>query len=123
MHVMHRKSQFHRKRANLSFSFAAPNRRDLLRAMGGLALTLPLGGIFGGPLFAADDPSKAQADKLALRFAKYYKPVKVEVNPAIPAYEIPLDLAKVGNFKDVAKKLGVAEDEPSLKKNGFVVLP
>jgi hypothetical protein len=122
MHVMQHKPRFSHKRPRKSVPFLQPDRRDVLRALGGLALTLPLSGLFGGPLFAADEPSKTQADKLALRFAKYYKPVKVDVKPAIPAYELPLDLAKVTNFKDVAKKLGLADDEPSLKNNGFVVL-
>jgi Protein of unknown function (DUF3160) len=120
---MQRKPQLPHQRGPKNQPFIAPTRRDVLRALGGLALTLPLGGLFGGPLFAADDPAKANADKLALRFAKYYKPVKVDVKPAIPAYELPLDLGKVANFKDVAAKLGLADDEPSLKKHGFAVIP
>ena len=119
---MRRKARFSHKRASKNLPLFQPDRRDVLRAFGGLALTLPFGGLFGGAVFAADDASKTQADKLALRFAKYYKPVTVDVKPAIPAYDLPLDLGKVTNFKDVAKKLGLADDEPSLKKNGFVVL-
>jgi Protein of unknown function (DUF3160) len=120
---MKRYPHFAHQRRTKSLPFVEPNRRDVLRALGGLALTMPLGGLFGGPLFAADEPSKTQADKLPLRFAKYYKPVKVDANPAVPAYDLPLDLGKVANFKDVAQKLGLADDEPSLKKNGFAVIP
>ncbi len=119
---MQRKPSFPRKRGPRTLPYTEPTRRDVLRALGGAALALPLGGFFGGPLFAADDPSKTQADNLAMRFAKYYKPVKVDINPAIPATALPLDLGKVANFKEVAGLLGLAADEPSLTMNGFAVI-
>jgi hypothetical protein len=97
------------------------SRRDVLRAAGALALAYPLRPALA--LFADEGPSKMHTDNLALRFAKYYKPVKVETKPSIPAYELPLDLGKVANFKDVAAALKLDADEPSLKKNGFAVLP
>jgi hypothetical protein len=97
------------------------SRRDLLRAAGALALAYPLRPALA--LFADEAPSKMHTDNLALRFAKYYKPVKVETKPSIPAYDLPLDLGKVANFKDVAAALKLDGDEPSLKKNGFAVLP
>ena len=99
------------------------SRRDLLRAAGAVVLAYPFRGFVEGALMAAESPSKTQTDNLALRFAKYYKPVKVETKPSIPAYELPLDLNKVANFKDVAGALDLSAEEPSLKKNGFAVLP
>jgi hypothetical protein len=98
-------------------------RRDLLRAAGTLALAYPFRGFAEGALKAADAPSKTHTDNLALRFAKYYKPVKVETRPSIPGYDLPLDLDQVANFKGVAAALKLNADEPSLKKNGFAVLP
>ena len=86
------------------------------------ALTLPLLDRLGVPLLA-DEPSKTHADDLALRFARFYKPVKVDVTPHIKAYDLPLDLAKVANYKQVAQVLGLPDDEPSLKANGFTVVP
>ena len=48
-----------------------PSRRDVLRTLGGLTLTAPLTGLGGPFLFArAGDPSKQQAENLALRFAR-----------------------------------------------------
>jgi hypothetical protein len=84
---------------------------------------LPFTGYLGSGLWAASDPAKAQADSLALRFARYYKPVAVTARPKIPAYKLPLDPAKVVNFEAVAGKLGLARGEASLKENGFTVLP
>jgi hypothetical protein len=98
----------------------SPSRRDLLKALGGLGLALPLSRLNG--LLWAEEPSKQQADRLALRFARYYKPVKVQAKPQIPGYALPLDLDKVANFKEAAQRLQLAADEPSLKANGFTVL-
>ncbi len=97
------------------------SRRDALKLFGG-ALTLPLLDRLGVPLLAGE-PSKTHADDLALRFAKFYKPVKVNVTPRIKAYDLPLDLSKVANYKQVAQVLGLPDDEPSLKANGFTVVP
>src|SRR5271154_3435125 len=98
-------------------------RRALLRAAGAVAVVYPFRGFVEGALMAADSPSKTQTDNLALRFAKYYKPVQVETKPSIPAYDLPLDLDKVANFKAASAALGLTADEPSLKKNGFTILP
>ena len=97
------------------------SRRDALKLFGS-ALTLPLLDHLGAPLLAGD-PSKQHADDLALRFARFYKPVKVNVTPHIKAYDLPLDLSKVANYKQVAQALGLPADEPSLKANGFTVVP
>jgi hypothetical protein len=69
------------------------------------------------------EASKKQVENLAMRFAKYYKPVKVTATPQIPGYPLPLDLKKIANFKDASAKLQLTADEPSLKANGFAVLP
>ena len=98
-------------------------RRDLLLAAGALTVAYPCRGFVESALQTTDSPSKAQTENLALRFAKHYKPIKVETKPNIPAYELPLDLDKIANFKDVAGALKLNADEPSLKKNGFAVLP
>lgn len=71
---------------------------------------------------AAEAPMK-QVENLASRFARHAEPVPVQVEPRIPAYKLPLELSQVTNFKDAAKQLGLADDEPALKANGFVVLP
>jgi hypothetical protein len=64
-----------------------------------------------------------QTTKLALRFARYYKPIPVTARPQIPGYALPLDLGKVANFRAAAAALQLADNEPSLKSNGFAVLP
>lgn len=106
---------------------AVPSRREVLKALGGLALSLPLGSMISlsGAVASARAtwPSMNQANKLALRFARYYKPVPVTVKPRVPAYRLPLDLGKVANFRDVAASLRLPKDEPSLRANGFAVLP
>jgi hypothetical protein len=105
-------------------SHTALSRREVLGLFGGLALTIPATGYLGGFLSAvAGDAARDQADKLALRFAKYYRPLPLRVKPRIPSYSLPLDLTKVANFGEAAPKLGLSKDEPSLKKNGFAVLP
>lgn len=70
-----------------------------------------------------DAAPKKHVEDLAARFAKFYEPVEVKAKPSIPAYALPLDFAKVSNFDAVSKKLGLAADEPLLKRNGFVVIP
>jgi hypothetical protein len=106
---------------------AALSRRDVLKALGGLAITLPLGSMIGplGSVLSANagEPSMDQTAKLALRFARYYKPVAVTARPQIPGYPLPLDTSKVTNFRAAAAALDLAGDEPSLKANGFAVLP
>ena len=102
-------------------SLPQPSRRELLQVLGGSMIALPLTGL--GGLWADDDPSRAHADNLALRFARYYKPVPVTVRPRVPAYKLPLDPGQVANFEAVAGKLGLSRDETSLKENGFAVLP
>src|SRR5262245_19716654 len=110
-------------RTNRPSSSFHPSRREVLRAAGSLALFPTLGGLTR--LFAseADNPARRHVENLALRFAKYYRPVRVRVQPSIPAYPLPLDLGKVANFQDAAGKLGLPAEEPSLKANGFAVLP
>jgi hypothetical protein len=105
-------------------SHMTPSRREVLGLFGGMALTIPATGYLGGFLSAlASDASQEQADKLARRFAKYYRPVPLRLKPRIPSYALPLDLTKLANFAEAAPKLGLTKDEPSLKKNGFAVLP
>src|SRR5215468_827652 len=100
------------------------SRRDILQVFGVGLAALPVGGLLGRRLFAETESAAAmQSEKLALRFAKYYKPVPVKVKPRVPAYRLPLDPAKVANFKGASAALGITADEPSLKQNGFVVIP
>jgi hypothetical protein len=108
-------------------SRTALSRRDVLRTFGGLALTTPLPSMldsFLASLVAREaEASKKQVENLAMRFAKYYKPIRVTTTPQIPSYKLPLDLNKIANFEDVSAKLRLTADEPSLKANGFAVLP
>jgi hypothetical protein len=81
-------------------------------------------GSSGEVLSAAEEGAPVkQVEKLAQRFAKYCKPIAVKAKPAIPGYPLPLDTGKVVNLKYVAEHLPFPMDEPSLKANGFVVLP
>lgn len=76
-------------------------------------------------LYAQDNEApKKHVENLALKFAKYYEPVKVKIDPQIPSYDLPLDTKKIINFNDAVKKLALSEDAvEKLKTNGFVVLP
>src|SRR5262245_12909025 len=98
------------------------SRREMLKALGGAALAWPAFQLFGGFL-SGGGPAMTHADNLALRFAKHYRPVPVRARPRIPSYPLPLDLAKVANFAEVAPILGLARDDASLRQNGFAVLP
>jgi hypothetical protein len=101
-----------------------PSRREVLKLFGGLALALPLeGSLTMSARGQQIDPSKRHAEDLALRFARYYEPVVVKTKPRIPAHPLPLDLSQVVNYKDVAARLRLRAEEPSLQANGFVVLP
>jgi len=96
--------------------------------LGGLVgLTNALGTASGerGDVLAAEPGSAParQVEGLARRFGKHYQPVKFKADARIPAYELPLDPDKVANYASAAKALGLPADEPSLRKNGFVVLP
>src|SRR5262249_56546999 len=93
------------------------SRREMLRCLGlgGLALAVPGSG-FLDRLVSASEAAPMHVENLALRFAKYYQPIKVQVKPRIPAYPLPLDPAKIANFKQAAPALGLSSAEPSLKK-------
>src|SRR5262249_40255883 len=94
-----------------------------LRAFGWGLAALPAAGWLGGALRGATGAAEQHAEKLALRFAKHYRRVPVTVKPRVPAYKLPLDPGRVANFKEAAARLGLSADEPSLKENGFAVLP
>ncbi|MGB2821608.1 MAG: DUF3160 domain-containing protein, partial [Phycisphaerae bacterium] len=98
----------------------------VLVVAGAVELVNPLGSATGssGEVLAAAEGSapKKHAADLAKRFAKYYEPVRAAARPAVPAYRLPLDLAKVANFQAVAGKLEIKPDEPLLRRNGFVVI-
>ncbi|MBI4244846.1 MAG: DUF3160 domain-containing protein [Planctomycetes bacterium] len=68
---------------------------------------------------------KKHVENLAIQFAKYYKPSKVDVKPSIPQYKLPLDRNKIVNFDTVTQTLGIsdASDLDLLLKNGFLVIP
>jgi len=68
-------------------------------------------------------PKKHVAD-LTGKFGQFYQPVTVDVKPAIPAYTLPLNPAKVTNWADAVGKLGLNKAAlAKLKANGFVVTP
>ena len=77
-----------------------------------------------GEVLAAEGsaaPKKHVAD-LTGKFGQFYQPVTVDVKPAIPAYTLPLSPAKVANWVDATRKLGLNKDAlAKLKANGFVV--
>jgi hypothetical protein len=104
-----------------SSSLMQPSRRDILGALGGTMMALPLSS-YVGALWAGTDTSKTHAENLAMRFARYYTPVPVTVRPQVPAYKLPLDPGQVANFDAVADKLGLTQKEASLRENGFAVL-
>jgi hypothetical protein len=70
-----------------------------------------------------ESPSKINTDDLKTMFDRYYKPVPVEVKPAVPGYDFPVDLASVANFDEVNAKLKLASCRYLLSKNGFAVIP
>ncbi len=48
---------------------------------------------------------------------------KIEINPQIPAYSLPLDLNKVDNFKDIESKIKPSQAVLDLlQKNGFAAM-
>ena len=63
------------------------------------------------------------AGDLAAAFLKHYKPVAEDFKIQMPAYDLPLDKAKVTNFDSVAGPyLKDPKDLERLMKNGFVVI-
>jgi hypothetical protein len=65
----------------------------------------------------------AEADALRKRFAKHYKPIKVEVTPNAPQYSLPLDLAKLSNADTANQHLRNAELRGLFVKHGFAAEP
>jgi hypothetical protein len=94
---------------------------------GKVKLTNAKGTIFGLPgetLWAdAGQAPERQVEDLSRRFARHYQPIPIQVKPQVDASPLPLDLDKVANYKEVAKKLKLAAGTTLLKTNGFVVLP
>ena len=88
----------------------------------------PSGSVTGGPgeAIGAEPgaaPKKHVAD-LTGKFGQFYQAVPVDVKPSIPGYKLPLVPAKVANWADAVKKLGLRGDAlAKLKANGFVVIP
>lgn len=77
----------------------------------------------GETVVAQDDAAPVkQAQKLADRFGSHYKPVKVDVRPAVPAYALPVDAANVDSLKDILDKYRL-EDQAHLLKHGFAIYP
>ncbi len=57
-------------------------------------------------------------------FAGFYSPVKVDVEPKIPQYSLPLKPNAIANYNSVVNKLRLTNTAKSyLSKNGFVVIP
>lgn len=88
---------------------------QLTNALGGVSLAA--GEV--GTATEGNAPMK-QVEELAARFGQHYEPVKVSVNPKIPAYSLPLREQDIINIKD-AEKLKV--DVNRLLQQGFVVKP
>ncbi len=63
------------------------------------------------------------AEAVKTRIVKFYEPVKVDIKPQIPQYELPVDLEKVFNMERFAKYSLSDKAKGLLRKNGFVVLP
>jgi uncharacterized protein YfbU (UPF0304 family) len=55
-------------------------------------------------------------------FSFPYTHSNIEVKPKIPQYPLPLDLEKIGNYKEVAQRLRLGGAKDLLSKNGFVVI-
>ncbi|MCK4623954.1 MAG: DUF3160 domain-containing protein [Phycisphaerae bacterium] len=90
--------------------------------------------VFGiGPLRAEDQlvgsaKKLTGCDDLPARMAKYYKPVKVDVEPNAPQYKLPLDLSKLtnadfaGKIHEYRNKALAAKANEMLKRNGFAAM-
>lgn len=70
------------------------------------------------------------SDNLPVRMASYYGIEKVDIKPAVPQYDLPLDLSRLSNAKlideflaanQMTKQAGVVK--AALANNGFVRLP
>ncbi|MBA7497932.1 hypothetical protein ES704_00666 [subsurface metagenome] len=49
---------------------------------------------------------------------------ELEVTPSVPAYPLPLSIAKIDNYKNFSEKIKLSPEALSLlKNNGFVVIP
>lgn len=55
-------------------------------------------------------------------FTKYFTPVKAEVAPAVPAYELPLKPADIANYDHVMEKLEFTPVADKIAQNGFGVI-
>ena len=77
----------------------------------------------GETVVATEDSAPVKhAAKLADRFGNHYKPVPVDVKPAVPAYTLPVDLDAADSLADIVTKLRLA-DKALLAKHGFAVYP
>jgi uncharacterized protein DUF3160/FecR-like protein len=66
-------------------------------------------------------PTKA-VEKLANRFGDHYKPIEVNVKPAVPPYTLPVRVRRVDSLKDVLAKFKLT-DQAFLRKHGFAIYP
>jgi len=77
----------------------------------------------GETVVAMEDAAPVKhAAKLANRFGNHYKPVPVNVKPAVPPYALPVDLDAADSLADILTKLRL-EDKALLAKQGFSVYP
>ncbi len=72
----------------------------------------------------ADEAPRLQVEALALRFARHYDSMPIEVTGHIPTRPLPVDLAKVANYPSVAKAFALdGSATERLRTDGLVVLP
>ena len=77
----------------------------------------------GEQLYAEENGAPTrQVEDLQAKFGDAWEAVPTSQKPSVPAYTLPLDPKAVENLEDVARKTGMAADEPLLLRNGFVVV-
>jgi anti-sigma factor RsiW len=79
----------------------------------------------GGEMALASQEAgpERRVEDAGLRFARAYQEVKVKTPTGVPAYSLPVDLAKVTHYQQAVKRLDLGKAESLLRQHGFAVLP
>ena len=67
-------------------------------------------------------PELADASGLSAQFSNYYQPVKYELNPSVPPYELPLKPEDIYNFSKASSYLAQPAARELFLKHGMVTL-
>lgn len=119
------------------FFVEVPRKEPEMKAVRGVAIVMLFAGtldvvnsqgevrLLPGDVAVAeqDKPTEKAIEGLAARFGKHYEPIRVDVKPSIPSYDLPLKSDDVGNYRHVVDQLRRFElDEALLARNGFAAV-